>query len=375
MQAHDSSPGPRRTDGRRVLRRAAGVGYRAVARPVLWRVDAERAHHGTVVAADLLGRTALTRGLAALGGYAVVPGGVDDGAVDLLGLRFPHRVGLAAGMDKDGRAVATWSALGLGHVELGTVTPRPQPGNPRPRLVRLPASRAVINRMGFNNEGVEALAGRLRAARRAGLVRIPVGVSIGKNKDTPVERAVEDYRTCVRALDGLADYLAVNVSSPNTPGLRSLQDAGPLAELIGEVVRSAAGVPVLVKLAPDLGDEALEEAVGVALGSGASGFVATNTTLSREGVHPAERVRAEAETGGLSGAPLTLRARDVVRRVRRLTDAPLVGVGGVMTGADARALVDAGADLVQLYTGLVYAGPALVGEAVAATGPVSDRPQ
>lgn len=230
--------------------------------------------------------------------------------------------------------------------------------------------------MGFNNEGVEALAGRLRAARRAGLVRVPVGVSIGKNRDTPVERAVEDYRTCVEALEGLADYLAVNVSSPNTPGLRSLQDAGPLGELIDEVVRSATGVPVLVKLAPDLSDEALEEAVGVALANGAAGLIATNTTLSREGVDPADRIRAEAEAGGLSGAPLTLRSREVVRRVRRLTAAPIVGVGGVMTGADARALLDAGADLVQLYTGLVYAGPTLVGEAVvAAAREVSDQQQ
>ena len=374
MQAHHSSPWPVRRDGRRVLRRAAGVAYRAAARPLLWRVDAERAHHGTVLAAELLGRSAVTRGFAALGGYAVTPAGL-DAPVELLGLQFPHRIGLAAGMDKDGRAVATWSALGLGHVELGTVTPRPQPGNPRPRLVRLPSSRAVINRMGFNNDGVEALAGRLRAARQAGLVRVPVGVSIGKNKDTPVDRAVEDYLSCVGALAGLADYLAVNVSSPNTPGLRSLQDAGPLAELLGEVVRSAAGVPVLVKLSPDLTDGALEESVGVALDGGAAGLIATNTTLSREGVHPADRTRAESEAGGLSGAPLTLRSREVVRRVRHLTDAPLVGVGGVMSGADAQALVDAGADLVQLYTGLVYAGPALVGETVAATRSAPDRPQ
>lgn len=356
----------RRPEARRAVRAAGGAAYRGLARPLLWRLDVERAHHGTVRAAELLGRTPVTRALTYLGGYAVsVP--VGAGPVQLLGLRFPHRVGLAAGMDKDGRGIATWGALGLGHVELGTVTPRPQPGNPRPRLVRLPASRAVVNRMGFNNEGVAALAGRLRAARAAGLVRIPVGVSIGKNKDTPVQEATADYLTCVAALDGLADYLAVNVSSPNTPGLRSLQDARPLGELLGEVVRAAGTVPVLVKLAPDLTDSALEEAVGVALGAGVSGLVATNTTLSRAGVVDAERARAEAEAGGLSGAPLTRRAREVVRHVRRLTDAPLIGVGGVLTGPDARAMIDAGADLVQLYTGLVYAGPALVGESVAAT--------
>lgn len=375
MPAHDATTSRTRPDVRRVTRLAGGAAYRGLARPLLWRLDAERAHHGTVVAADLLGRSPLTRVLTAMGGYAVTPPVQAGAAVDLLGLRFPHRIGLAAGMDKDGRGVATWSALGLGHVELGTVTPRPQPGNPRPRLVRLPANRAVINRMGFNNQGVAALAGRLRVAREAGLVRVPVGVSIGKNKDTPVEQAAEDYLTCVAALEGLADYLAVNVSSPNTPGLRSLQDAGPLGELIGGVVRAAGAVPVLVKLAPDLTDGALEEAVGVALDAGAAGLIATNTTLSREGVAGPERAVAEAEQGGLSGAPLTLRSREVVRRVRRLTDAPLVGVGGVMTGADARALLDAGADLVQLYTGLVYAGPALVGDAVAATSKGSDQQQ
>lgn len=342
---------------------AGGAAYRRLVRPALWRLDVERAHHGTVVAADLLGRTAPTRALASVLGYAVPPAE----PVELLGLRFPHRVGLAAGLDKDGRGVATWGALGLGHVELGTVTPRPQPGNPRPRLLRLPESRAVVNRMGFNNEGVEALAGRLRAARRAGLVRIPVGVSIGKNKDTPLGSATDDYLACVRALEGLADYLAVNVSSPNTPGLRSLQDAGPLGELLAAVVQAAGEVPVLVKLAPDLTEEALDEAVDVALAAGVRGLVATNTTLSRGGLAGAERDRAEAEAGGLSGAPLTTRSREVVRHLRARTDLPIIGVGGLMSGADAAAMVEAGADLVQLYTGLVYAGPTLVGEAVAAT--------
>lgn len=359
---HTGAPPSLRALSSRLVRGAERTAYRHLARPALWRLDVERAHHGTVVAADLLGRTPVTRSLASLAGYAV-PTGPE---VELLGLRFPHRIGLAAGMDKDGRGVATWGALGFGHVELGTVTARPQPGNPRPRLVRLPASRAVINRMGFNNEGVHALAGRLRDAREAGLVRIPVGVSIGKSKVTPVEEATADYLESMAALAGLADYLAVNVSSPNTPGLRSLQDAGPLRELLTAVV-AAADVPVLVKLAPDLTDPALEEAVGVAVEAGASGLVATNTTLARDGLAAQDRARAAGESGGLSGAPLTIRAREVVRRVRSLTDLPLVGVGGVMTGADAAALLDAGADLVQVYTGVVYAGPALVADAVAAT--------
>ncbi|WP_151526170.1 quinone-dependent dihydroorotate dehydrogenase [Serinicoccus kebangsaanensis] len=348
---------------RRLAGTAGRRAYRHLGRPVLWRMDAERAHHGTVLAADRLGRTWPTRALLAAAGSAVPPAA----PVDLLGLRFPNRVGLAAGMDKDGRAVPAWGALGFGHVELGTVTALPQPGNPRPRMVRLPGSTAVINRMGFNNLGVQALAQRLREARAAGLVRIPVGVSIGKSKVTRVAEAVPDYLTSVAALEGLADYLAVNVSSPNTPGLRSLQDAGPLRHLLTAVVEAAAGVPVLVKLAPDLTDQALEEAVAVALDAGVAGFVATNTTLARDGVVPREAARARAEKGGLSGAPLTVRAREVVARVRSLTDRPVIGVGGVMTGADAAALVAAGADLVQLYTGLVYAGPALVADAVGAT--------
>lgn len=347
---------------RRVLGTVSTTAYRRLVRPAAWRLDAERAHHGTVTAVDLMGRSALTRGLLAAGGAAVPRGE----PVELLGLRFAHRIGLAAGMDKDGRGVPGWGALGFGHVELGTVTARPQPGNPRPRLVRLTSSGAVINRMGFNNEGVEALATRLRADRAAGRVRLPVGVSIGKSKITPVEEATEDYLASVRALEGLADYLAVNVSSPNTPGLRSLQDAGPLAELLTAVV-GAADVPVLVKVAPDLTAPALEQAVGVAVDAGVRGVIATNTTLSRDGVDPRDRAVAQAEGGGLSGAPLTLRAREVVGQVRRLTDLPIIGVGGVMTGADAAALVDAGADLVQLYTGLVYAGPGLVADAVAAT--------
>lgn len=360
------APRPAPPATRRVARLAADAAYARLARPLLWRLDAETAHHGAVVAADLLGRFPVTRALTSIAGYAVGPA-VEPDPVDLLGLRFPHRVGLAAGMDKDGRALASWGALGFGHVELGTVTARPQPGNPRPRLVRLPRSRAVVNRMGFNNQGVHALAERLRAAREAGLVSIPVGVSIGKSKVTPVEEAVGDYLESVAALEGLADYLAVNVSSPNTPGLRSLQDAGPLAELLGAVVTAAGGTPVLVKLAPDLTDQALDEALEVAVGAGVSGVIATNTTLSRDGVHRAEALTALSEAGGLSGAPLTLRARQVVAHVASRTDLPVIGVGGVMSGDDARALVDAGASLVQLYTGLVFAGPGLVGAAVEAT--------
>lgn len=334
------------------------VGYTRALRPLLFRLDPERAHHGTVRAAGVVGATGLGRSLArrTVGGAA--PAG---GPVEVLGLRFPNRVGLAAGMDKDGLGLPAWGPLGFGHVELGTVTAVPQPGNPRPRMARLPRSRAVINRMGFNNAGVHALAARLRTARQRGLVDVPVGVSVGKSKVTPVEHAVEDYLVSVRAVSGLADYLAVNVSSPNTPGLRTLQDAAPLRELLGAVVAEAGGTPVLVKLAPDLTDQAVDEALQVATDTGVAGLVATNTTLSREGVDPAERHTAE-QPGGLSGAPLTLRSRAMVARIARSTDFPVIGVGGIMTGQDAARMLDAGASLVQLYTGLVYAGPALVGE-------------
>lgn len=348
--------------------RALRLGYRAAAKPVLFRLgrgDAEVAHHRTVDLVERLGEhprvlSAMTRALQ----QPARP-------VRLLGLTFPNRVGLAAGMDKDGRGLRAWGALGFGHVELGTVTAHPQPGNDLPRLFRLPTSRAVINRMGFNNAGVQVLAERLREARAEGAIGIPVGVSIGKTKVTPLEEAVEDYLTSVRALDGLADYLAVNVSSPNTPGLRGLQDARPLAELISAVVRETADlagegtpVPVLVKLAPDLTDSALEEALEVAVTSGASGLIATNTTIGRRHVAPADRATAQ-QTGGLSGAPLTRRAREVVGRVRAATDLPLIGVGGVMSADDASALLDAGADLVQVFTGLIYAGPGLVREVAA----------
>nr|WP_306238541.1 MULTISPECIES: quinone-dependent dihydroorotate dehydrogenase [unclassified Ornithinimicrobium] len=349
--------------------RALVLGYGRVVKPVLFRLgggDAEVAHHRTVDLMEAL--AARPRVLAAIS-RAVPP---PTSPVRLLGLTFPNRVGLAAGMDKDGRGVAAWGALGFGHVELGTVTARPQPGNDRPRLFRLPASRAIINRMGFNNAGVHALAERLRQAREQGSLGIPVGVSIGKTKVTPLQEAVEDYLTSVRALDGLADYLAINVSSPNTPGLRGLQDAGPLAELIEAVVaetRSLAGqgepVPVLVKLAPDLTDQALDQALEVAVTSGAAGLIATNTTISRRHVAPVDRALAEQETGGLSGAPLTRRSREFVARVRAATDLPLIAVGGVMTVDDASALLDAGADLVQLYTGLIYGGPGLVREVAA----------
>ncbi|HET7304849.1 MAG TPA: quinone-dependent dihydroorotate dehydrogenase, partial [Segeticoccus sp.] len=328
-------------------------------RPVLFRVgggDAERAHHSTLRALERAGRApAALRALRRLSEPPRAPATV-------AGIDFPGLVGLAAGVDKDGVALRAWPALGFGFVELGTVTAHPQPGNPAPRLFRLRESRAIVNRMGFNNAGAGALAERLRGA---GAVGIPVGVSIGKTKVTPVEEATGDYLASVRALDGLADYVAVNVSSPNTPGLRSLQDAGPLRELLGAVT-AASSAPVFVKLAPDLTDHAIGEALQVCADTGVRGVVATNTTLSREGVDLRDAVLAR-EAGGLSGAPLTVRAREVVRFVSTHTDLPVIGVGGVMTVADGLALLEAGASLLQLYSGFVYGGSGLVSGLNAAT--------
>ncbi|MFT4165347.1 MAG: quinone-dependent dihydroorotate dehydrogenase [Microlunatus sp.] len=341
--------------------------YSRLVRPVLFRAyggDAERVHEQTLRALATMGRVApLRAGLrAGLGRHRH--------SVTVADIDFPSPVGVAAGLDKNGLAARAWSALGFGFAELGTVTARSQPGNDRPRLFRLPASRAIVNRMGFNNDGAAALAQRLDAlgVRRGNArVGIPLGVSIGKTKTTPLESASADYLASLRLLAPYADYVAVNVSSPNTPGLRALQDADSLAELLGALTAEArvlAGpraraVPVFVKLAPDLTNEALEEAVEVVEGSGAAGLIATNTTLSRAGIAPADAARA-AEAGGLSGAPLTMRAREVVGFLAERTELPIIGVGGVMTPDDGLALLDAGARLIQVYTGFIYGGPGLI---------------
>ncbi len=340
--------------------------YQRLVRPLLFRAyggDAERVHEQTLAGLSLLGRTGPGRGLAA----ALLARGRKP--VTVAGIDFPGSVGVAAGLDKNGVAVRSWASLGFGFAELGTVTALAQPGNDRPRLFRLPESRAIVNRMGFNNAGADALARRLAAAgvaRGNGAVGMPLGISIGKSKVTPLAEAAEDYLTSLRLLAPYADYVAVNVSSPNTPGLRALQDADSLTALLtaltGEATRLAAGaapVPVFVKLAPDLTDEALEQAVDVVERSGAAGLIATNTTLARGGVDPREADRA-AEAGGLSGAPLTVRAREVVAFLAARTSLPVIGVGGVMTVDDGQALLDAGARLIQLYTGFIYAGPGLV---------------
>ena len=285
--------------------------------------------------------------------------------VTVAGIRFPNRVGLAAGLDKDGLAAHAWARFGFGFAELGTVTARAQPGNPSPRLFRLRSSQAIINRMGFNNAGAQALADRLKAkGLRRGSGPIPLGISIGKTKVVQLADATEDYLVSLRIVAPYADYVAINVSSPNTPGLRSLQDSRELAGLVGALTAEASvldsdPVPVFVKLAPDLTPREASEVVSVVESMGASGLIATNTTLSRDGIRPPDAA-LRAEAGGLSGRPLTRRARDCVARLRDATELPIMGAGGIMTPADAAAMFDAGADLVQLYTGFIYEGPALI---------------
>jgi dihydroorotate dehydrogenase len=291
--------------------------------------------------------------------------GPHGAGVDLMGLHFPNRVGLAAGFDKNARDIDSLGRLGFGFIEVGTVTPRPQPGNPRPNLFRLPADEALINRLGFNNEGAAAAARRLQARRYRGIC----GVNIGKNFDTPLEGSVKDYVDCLRTVYGVADYVTVNVSSPNTPGLRGLQDPEALRPLLLELANlreqlqsvHAKRVPLLVKLSPDLSDA---EVAGVArelVEMPVDGIVATNTTVSR----PATLKSAQrGEKGGLSGRPLHSRSVAVLRALRTAVGAnfPIVGVGGIVSpeqGVETRA---AGADLLQLYTGLIYRGPALLGE-------------
>lgn len=289
-------------------------------------------------------------------------GRVADG-VQVAGVDFPNRVGLAAGLDKDGRAAAAWGRFGFGFVELGTVTAQAQPGNPSPRLFRLSASGAIINRMGFNNRGAAAMAahlGSLGVRRGNSALGIPVGISIGKTKTVPVEQALQDYLASMELLAPHADYLAVNVSSPNTPGLRALQGASEISALVGSLVTHAPrDLPVFVKLAPDLAEEDVAPTLGAIEDAGAAGIIATNTTLARDGLAAGDQHLA-AEAGGLSGAPLTQRAVRFVDNVARLTSLPVMGVGGIMTPRDARSMFDAGAVLVQLYTGFIYEGPALV---------------
>lgn len=330
-----------------------------LARPLLFSLDAERAHALGLQAMEAAYRSGLN---------PLLSRRPEPLPTKVLGLTFPNPVGLAAGLDKNGAHVDALLALGFGFVEVGTVTPRPQAGNPKPRMFRLPEHQALINRLGFNNDGVDALVRNVgRARRQEGLL----GINIGKNKDTPNESAEDDYLYCLERVYPLADYITINISSPNTAGLRELQEEQSLRRLVG-ILREAQEklgaqhgkrVPMLVKVAPDLRDADIEAAARVLADLQVDGVIATNTTVSRINVQGA---RHAGEPGGLSGKPLMGQSTMVLRmmRTRMPESIPLIGVGGILSGADAVTKMAAGASLVQCYTGLIYRGPALIGECV-----------
>jgi dihydroorotate dehydrogenase len=335
----------------------------ALARPFLFGLDAETAHELTMKSLAGVQGTPLE--------WAYCSGLVED-PVELAGLKFPNRIGLAAGLDKNARAIDGLGAMGFGFVEVGTVTPRAQPGNPKPRMFRLPAANALINRLGFNNEGLDAFIANVKRSsfRRKGRL---LGLNIGKNAATPIEKATDDYLACLDGVYPHADYVTVNISSPNTKNLRALQsdealDAllGALAQRRGELANQhGRHVPMFVKIAPDL-DEAQVDVIAATLKRhGMDGVVATNTTISREAVKGLPHAE---ETGGLSGAPVLEASNRVIAQLRKALGAgfPIIGVGGVMSGEDAVSKIRAGADVVQIYTGLIYKGPELVREAALA---------
>jgi len=328
-------------------------------RPLIFRLDPERAHTLTLNILRLTGQLPPLRFL--IQKYFET----DPKPVTAFGLKFRNPVGLAAGYDKDGLAARGLATLGFSHLELGTVTPRPQPGNPKPRVFRLPEDRAIINRMGFPGRGADFLYHQLSALRssfRPHPSSLILGINLGKNKDTPNEDAAQDYLTLYERFAPFADYLAINVSSPNTVGLRRLQARDALEALLSQLASarrtSHPALPILVKLAPDLTDDELDDALDAITRTGMDGVIATNTTLRRDGL----RSSRANETGGLSGTPLTAFSTNVIRKIYQRTDGklPIIGVGGIMSPDDAKAKLDTGATLVQVYTGLIYEGPGLV---------------
>ncbi len=330
----------------------------SLARRALFCLDAETSHELTL---DLLGAAERLKLLSLFSRQQ------PEQPVEVMGLRFPNPVGLAAGLDKNGDYFNALGQLGFGFVEIGTITPRPQPGNPKPRLFRLPEQQAVINRMGFNNKGVDHLVEQVAKRRYKGIL----GINIGKNFDTPVEQANDDYRICMNKVYGAADYITVNVSSPNTPGLRSLQfgdSLNQLLEMIKEQQQKLAAeqgryVPVAVKIAPDMDDAEIQQVACALMNQGIDGVIATNTTISREGV---EGLKHGDEAGGLSGAPLTDKSTALIAKLSDCLGGklPIIGVGGIIDGQSAADKIAAGASLVQLYSGFIYRGPELIGESL-----------
>ncbi len=344
----------------------------ALTRPFLFGLDPERAHDLTL---DAIARLQNTLAQCLWSAPRV------DDPVTVAGLRFPNRVGLAAGLDKNGRCIDGLGAMGFGFIEVGTVTPLGQPGNPRPRMFRLPAKQALINRLGFNNDGLQAFVANVRRAtafRAGGGI---VGLNIGKNAATPIERAVDDYLACLDGVAPHADYVTLNISSPNTKNLRTLQSDAALDALLGAVTarrdalqpRLGRRVPLFLKIAPDLDDAQIAVIAATVRRHGIDGLIATNTTIARDAV---QGLPHAAEAGGLSGAPVFEPSNRVIRALRGALGPafPIIGVGGVLSGTQARAKIEAGADLVQIYTGLIYRGPALVGEAARALAAEAARP-
>jgi dihydroorotate dehydrogenase len=341
--------------------------YRHLAKPVFFSMDPETAHHWTIGGLSSIGKIPGSLSLLnMMYGVQETP----ELSMDLWGIRFPHPIGLAAGLDKNGQAVRAFSSIGFGFIEVGTVTPKPQPGNDLPRLFRLPQDGALINRMGFNNLGAEYLAKQLDHIQKQKQQRIPIAMNIGKNKLTSNDAAMDDYIACIRILYPYGDFFVVNISSPNTPDLRKLQHGAELRQLLDAVTQEMdvqkekyqRQLPILVKIAPDLVDEELEQVVETLSASRISGIIATNTTLSRDGLtHQNSR-----ETGGMSGKPLAKRSTEVIRSIYKLTEGrmPIIGVGGIFTAEDAYEKIRAGASLVEIYTALIYSGPGVIREII-----------
>ena len=332
--------------------------YKYLIRPILFQLKAENAHNFAAVFLRLFGLP-IIRPVVRL----FYPQKKSE-TFEVMGLKFPSRLGLAAGFDKNAAMYKGLSAIGFGFVEIGTVTPLAQPGNPKPRLFRLPKDKALINRMGFNNDGMQVVARRLKG--KSG--KMIVGGNIGKNKVTPNEEARSDYEKAFTALHDLVDYFVVNVSSPNTPGLRELQEKGPLLDILESLSTinktKNKEKAILLKIAPDLSNEQLDDIIDIVKKSGIAGIIATNTTISREKLQVSEDDLNEIGNGGLSGAPLKERALEVIAYLRKRTpeNTVIVGVGGISTASDAQQFIEAGADLVQIYTSFIYRGPEVVHE-------------
>ncbi|MGB8337579.1 MAG: quinone-dependent dihydroorotate dehydrogenase [Burkholderiales bacterium] len=323
-------------------------------RPILFFLDAETAHH--------LSLNALKR-LQSIGLSGLYANTIPPKPVHVMGLSFPNRIGLAAGLDKNGDYIDALAALGFGHIEIGTVTPRAQPGNPKPRMFRITQANAIINRMGFNNDGVEKLIANVKRAKYTGIL----GINIGKNADTPIEKAAEDYLICLRAVYQYASYVTVNISSPNTKNLRQLQEGDALQDLLRALTQErerltqqyGKTIPLALKIAPDLTPEQIEQIAALLIEHGIDAVIATNTTLDRTGV---ENLPHGEEAGGLSGAPVLEKSTAVIRELSKYLPGrvPIIGVGGIFSADDAQKKIDAGASLVQIYSGLIYRGPELV---------------